>query len=68
MVVKDLVKIDESMVEIEALQKRYDELVGTSKESVSDRKLEAKFIHDRILKLSLNVKNILSALEKDRLK
>ena len=67
MVVKELVKIDESMVEIEALHNRYEELVsGPGKEDIADRQLEAKFIRERILRLSLNAKNTLAMLEKSK--
>ncbi|MFH1064212.1 MAG: hypothetical protein V1729_03975 [Candidatus Woesearchaeota archaeon] len=61
-----IIEIDESMREIAALDELYTELVGSSPESDREMKIkqdEAKFARDRILRLSMHIKNRLAKIE-----
>jgi hypothetical protein len=63
-----VVQLDESMREIGSLAALYEELVSASPESKRDiavKRDEAKFARERMLKLSLHAKNVLSKLESD---
>ncbi|MBW2996713.1 hypothetical protein KY349_00060 [Candidatus Woesearchaeota archaeon] len=61
-----IITVDESMREIESLAELYDELLASrpaDKRVLNTKKDEAKFARDRILKLSLHVKNLLANME-----
>jgi hypothetical protein len=63
---KELVNIDESVREIASLAELYDELLESApkgKRELDLKKDEAKFARDRILKLSLHVKNEAARVE-----
>jgi hypothetical protein len=61
-----VVEIDESVREIGALDELYTGAIHSRPETgkeLESKKEEAKFARDRILKLSLHVKNLLKNLE-----
>ena len=63
---RKMIELDESMREISSLEELYNDLVGSAPASEKElelRKDEAKFARDRILKLSLHAKNLLSTIE-----
>jgi hypothetical protein len=65
---KGVVAIDESMREMASLDELYDELIAAGakdERELSVRKDEAMFARERILKLSLHVKNILGDIESE---
>ncbi len=61
-----VIQIDESMREIASLDELYNELIsskpGNHKE-LEVKKDEARFARERILKLSMHVKNLVKKLE-----
>jgi len=63
---KYAIELDESMREIAALDELYSEITGSG---ISDdkelalKKDEARFARERMLKLSLHVKNLLAKME-----
>ena len=63
-----IVTIDESFREMASLDELYNELLGSAAKDDKElmvKKEEAKFARDRILKLSLHVKNLVANLESD---
>ena len=61
-----MIEIDESLREISSLDELYAELVNSRPGDERERSLkldEAKFARERILKLSLHVKNLLGNVE-----
>ncbi len=63
---KSTIEIDESMREIATLEELYTELTSSSPEEdkeLATRKDEAKFARERMLRLSLHVKNLLEKME-----
>jgi len=61
-----MIEIDESLREISSLDELYAELVNSKPADERERSLkldEAKFARERILKLSLHVKNLLGNVE-----
>ena len=61
-----IITIDESMREIESLAELYDELLASGpagRRELDTKRDEAKFARERILKLSLHVKNLLANME-----
>jgi hypothetical protein len=61
-----LIEIDESLREISSLDELYNELIASQpgdEREFSVRLDEAKFARERILKLSLHVKNLIGTLE-----
>ncbi len=61
-----IIEVDESMREIAALDELYTEFISSSPESDRELKVkqdEAKFARDRILRLSMHVKNRLDRIE-----
>jgi hypothetical protein len=63
---KDIVAIDESMREIAALDDLYSEIISSGANDARDlsvKKEEAMFARERVLKLSLHVKNLLGEIE-----
>lgn len=63
---KELINVDESVREIASLAELYDELFASAPKSRKDldtRRDEARFARDRILRLSLHVKNEVDRLE-----
>jgi hypothetical protein len=63
---KNVITIDESMREIASLDELYNDLVTAKpkdEKELAIKKEEAKFARERILKLSLHVKNLLTKLE-----
>ncbi|MBI5880534.1 hypothetical protein HZB90_00215 [archaeon] len=65
-VAKRMIEIDESLREISSLDELYAELVNSKPGDERERSLkldEAKFAGERILKLSLHVKNLLGNVE-----
>jgi len=63
---KDVIAVDESMREIASLDELYDELLSSKpadRKELDIKKDEAKFARERILKLSLHVKNLVEKLE-----
>ncbi|MBW2964051.1 hypothetical protein KY363_01200 [Candidatus Woesearchaeota archaeon] len=60
------IEIDESLREIAALDDLYDDLVRSQPENRHELEIkrdEARFARERMLKLSLHVKNLLASLE-----
>lgn len=60
------IEIDESLREIAALDDLYDDLVRSepaNRHELEIKKDEAVFARERMLKLSLHVKNLLASLE-----
>jgi hypothetical protein len=65
---KRMVEMDESMREIASLDELYNELVSTGSKDereLSVRKEEAMFARERMLKLSLHVKNLIAGMESE---
>ena len=63
---KYVIEIDESMREIAALDELYGDITGSSiseDKELTLKKDEAKFARERMLKLSLHVKNLLAKIE-----
>ncbi len=63
-----LIELDESMREIEGLADLYENLVGESAKDRRDldiRQEEARFARDRLLRLSLHIKNLLDVIESE---
>ncbi len=63
---KKLIEIDESFREIEGLADLYEGLVeeeAGDKQDLDIRKEEAKFARDRLLRISLHVKNQLERIQ-----
>lgn len=63
---KDVIALDESMREIASLDELYNELLrsrASDKNELDMKKDEAKFARERILKLSLHIKNLVAKLE-----
>lgn len=61
-----VIEMDESMREISSLDELYNELTSArpaDKRETEIKREEAKFARERILKLSLHVKNLLASLE-----
>jgi hypothetical protein len=61
-----MIEIDESLREMSSLDELYAELVRSRPADERERSLkldEAKFARERILKLSLHVKNLLGTVE-----
>ncbi len=61
-----VIEVDESMREMAALDELYTELLSSKpadEKELGIKKDEAKFARDRILKLSLHVKNLVADLE-----
>jgi hypothetical protein len=66
--VKRLVELDESAREIASLDELYMDLVNSRPKDRSElemRQEEAKFARERILKLSLHIKNLLASVESE---
>ncbi|MBW2967708.1 hypothetical protein KY362_04425 [Candidatus Woesearchaeota archaeon] len=65
-----LLAIDESLREIASLDELYAELVGSEAGSrdLDIKREEARFARDRLLRLSLHVKNLLAELESQALR
>jgi hypothetical protein len=64
--IKKVVEIDESMREIGSLDELYDEICASQTSDANEaaiRKEEARFARERMLKLSLHVKNLLEIIE-----
>ncbi|MBN1544351.1 hypothetical protein JW898_02710 [Candidatus Woesearchaeota archaeon] len=63
---RQIIELDESMREIASLDELYSELVSSGSrdgKELAVRKEEAAFARERMLKLSLHVKNLLTKLE-----
>jgi hypothetical protein len=63
---RDVISVDESMREIASLDELYNELLRSKpsdKRELDMKKDEAKFARERILKLSLHIKNLVAKLE-----
>lgn len=67
---QELAEVDESFREIEGLADLYESLVeeeATDKTDLEIREEEARFARDRLLRLSLHVKNVIEKIETRRL-
>jgi hypothetical protein len=65
---KKVIMVDESVREIASLDELYNELLSSKpadKKELTIKKEEAKFARERILKLSLHIKNLVSNMESD---
>ena len=63
---KQVIQVDESMREIASLDELYNELVESkpgNKNELEVKKDEARFARERMLKLSMHVKNLVKKLE-----
>ncbi|MBU2561787.1 MAG: hypothetical protein KKD17_05815 [Nanoarchaeota archaeon] len=63
---RHIIELDESMREIASLDELYNELVSSrakDRKELTVKREEAVFARERILKLSLHVKNLLTKLE-----
>jgi hypothetical protein len=63
-----VIEAKESVLELSSLDELYSSLVSCSTKDENEKRLrteEAKFARERMLKLSLHVKNLLSNLEKE---
>lgn len=61
-----VIQIDESMREIASLDELYNELVASKPSDTKElevKKDEARFARERMLKLSMHVKNLVKKLE-----
>ncbi|MFC1723311.1 hypothetical protein ACFL0V_04180 [Nanoarchaeota archaeon] len=65
MIDKKLAELDESFREIESLADLYEGLVGEAapREELGVRREEARFVRDRLLRLSLHAKHLTEKIE-----